>query len=78
MFGVPKYSKVVVNFNEVVNHPNDNNGVIEIELDDCGMVITGNHLILVLDVGGEIEDSLLTNGYIYHLDKVKSYVTHKG
>jgi len=64
---VPKYSKI-----EVIGK-----GVGEMwTYFDAGLVITGNHLIVVLDEKGEIETTSSSTGHIHNLSNIKTYTTH--
>lgn len=69
---VPKYSKV-----ELIISKGLCDDEFE-EYEDCGMVITGNHLVIVLDLRDETgETNASTEGIIYKLNEIKRYKTYK-
>jgi hypothetical protein len=50
--------------------------ITKLEFNDCGLVITGNYLIIVLDETDNIQNTLTSTGKIFHLDEISSYKTH--
>jgi hypothetical protein len=77
--GAPKYSKVEIEFrehaskkilNEVLNNKSENNKVFE----DCGVMITGNHLLVIEDNSIDLPESKkYTKTTIFSLDEVENY-----
>jgi hypothetical protein len=65
----PKFGKI-----EILVKNNHN--IDREEYDDCGLVITGNYLIVVIDERNDIENSLTTTGKIFNLENIKSYKTY--
>ncbi len=75
MQGAPKFGKV-----ELILK-NGKDGTFEssrtkVEFDDCGMVITGDYIIIVVDEKTDVETTTTSTGTIYHMSKVHSYKTH--
>jgi hypothetical protein len=71
MNSAPKYSKVEL---IILN----GEGEHLVEHSDCGMVLTGNYLIIVEDCRDETGAvNSATEGIIYNLDKIKTYKTYK-
>lgn len=75
MFNAPKYSKVSLMLKLPSNDAQVPNNKL-VEFSDCGLVITGDHLIVILDVRDEQNNSLTTTGKIFNLAQVDSYQTH--
>lgn len=48
----------------------------KVEFSDCGLMITGNYLIVVIDERDEINNTVTSTGKIYPMDKVTAYKTH--
>lgn len=69
MQGAPKFGKV-----ELVVKQGDNTNLYE--YDDCGMVITGNYIIIVIDEKNDIESTNTSTGKIYNIADVVEYRTH--
>ena len=77
--GAPKYSKVEIEvrehaskkiLNEVLNNKSENNKVFE----DCGVMITGNHLLVIEDNSIDLPESKkYTKTTIFSLDEVENY-----
>ena len=79
----PKFSKI-----ELVIKGGKSNLDYKLEYLDCGLVITGNYLIIVLDVKDELNSSESSQGLtyslsessqgmIYSLSEIRSYKTYK-
>lgn len=47
-----------------------------ISYEDCGIMITGDYLIIVIDERNDINNTNTSTGKIYHLSEVKAYKTH--
>ena len=63
----PKYSKI-----ELIT-----SGGQLISFEDCGMFISGNHLIIVEDVKDETgETNTVTEGSVFNLTEIKQYKTY--
>jgi hypothetical protein len=70
MQGAPKFRKV-----ELILKDGDSRDVID--YDDCGMVITGDYIIIVEDEKDIEETSTSSTGTVYHMSEVAQYRTHK-
>lgn len=44
--------------------------------DDCGLMITGDYIVVIIDERDEIKNTLTSTGEIFHLKNVVSYKTH--
>lgn len=69
MQGAPKFGKVELIVKE-------GNNLKKLEYDDCGMVITGDYIIIVEDEKDDVETSTTSTGTIYHMSEVSKYKTH--
>lgn len=77
--GAPKYSKIEIEFkenpgnkilNEVLNNKSENTKIFE----DCGIMITGNHLLVIEDNSVNVpESSKYTKTSIFSLDEIEWY-----
>jgi hypothetical protein len=67
MFSAPKYGKIEL-FLRDGNTETFNN---------CGMVITGDNLIIVIDEKDSIANTEVSNGTIFPISQIASYKTHK-
>ena len=63
----PRFGKIEINFHDVDS----------IVYEDCGMYITGNRLVIVKDKRDSVQNTQTSEGIIYDLSKVKSYITHQ-
>jgi hypothetical protein len=74
----PKFSKVELLIKKVV----DTKGfpafpsVTRLEYLDCGLMITGEYIIVIIDERDEINNSLTSTGKIYPMKDIVSYKTH--
>jgi hypothetical protein len=48
----------------------------KITFNDCGLMITGDYIIVVIDERDEINGSLTSTGKIFPLKEVEAYKTH--
>ncbi len=72
----PKYSKIeLLIFNEGYEK-NDLRSTTRVSFLDCGMIISGDHLIIVMDDKDELNHSLTTTGRIFNLKDVSGYKTY--
>jgi|TARA_Y100000389_G_scaffold169148_1_gene175205 hypothetical protein len=72
MQGAPKFGKVELLLKDKDNGLARN----KVEYDDCGMIITGDYIIIVLDDKVDIETTNTSTGKIYHMSEIDSYKTH--
>jgi hypothetical protein len=72
MQGAPKFGKVELLIKEAIH----SDSIEKLTYDDCGMVITGDYLIIVEDEKENIETTKTSTGTIFNLSQVKSYKTH--
>ena len=81
--GAPKYSKVEIQFrehaskkilNEVLNNKSETIPTIHIVFEDCGIMITGNHLLVIEDNSVDLPESKkFTKTTIFPLDEIENY-----
>jgi len=77
--GAPKYSKIELEFrepaskkilNEVLNNKSETTKIFE----DCGVMITGNHLLIIEDNSIDLPESKkFTKTTIFPLDEIEHY-----
>jgi hypothetical protein len=70
MQGAPKFGKVELLLK------GKGESKTRVEYDDCGMVITGDYIIIVVDEKSDVETTTNSTGTIYHIGDVHSYKTH--
>jgi hypothetical protein len=66
----PKFGKVEL----LVKTGGD--GRTNITFDDCGLMITGDYIIVILDEKDELNHTLTSTGKIFQLKDIDSYKTH--
>lgn len=74
----PKFGKVellVINELSTNKDPKIPN-VDKITFEDCGLMITGDYIIVIVDEKDELKDTLTSTGRIFPLNKVQAYKTH--
>lgn len=47
-----------------------------LEFDDCGLMITGDYLIVITDEKDELKTSLTSTGQIFHISEISAYKTY--
>jgi hypothetical protein len=72
---IPKFGKVelLIKNSDVDDLPS----VTKIEFNDCGLMITGDYIIVVIDERDEIKNTVTSTGKIFNMREVQSYRTHK-
>jgi hypothetical protein len=65
----PKYSKIELLLNT-------EGSVEKLEFLDCGLMITGDYLVVIIDEQDEMKTTLTSTGKIFHMAKIKTYKTH--
>jgi len=72
----PKFSKVEL----IIKEPNLTdtkfNNERKIEFLDCGLMITGDYIIVIIDEKNELNDTLASTGRVFSLNQVAAYKTH--
>ena len=68
----PKFGKVDL----LIKSKKDTYSTSLISFEDCGLMITGDYIIVIIDENNEIEHTLTSTGKIYHLSEIASYKTH--
>lgn len=69
----PKFGKVEL---LVKTEGSDLPSTINISFEDCGLMITGDYIIVVIDERDEINNTLTSTGKIFPLKDVAAYKTH--
>jgi len=72
----PKFGKIELLLKQPQTRDKDIQPSKRIEFLDSGLMITGNHIIVVIDEKDEINNTLTSTGKIFHLDNVIAYKTH--
>jgi hypothetical protein len=67
----PKYGKV-----ELLLKTDNQLRIDRVEYEDCGLMITGDYIVVIIDSKDEINDTLTSTGQIYPLSQVSAYKTH--
>lgn len=71
----PKFGKVELLFKEG-KPTKELESVTRLEFLDCGLMITGDHIIVILDERDEINNTLTSTGRIFSLNEIAAYKTH--
>jgi hypothetical protein len=66
----PKFGKVELLIKTGIN------SITKEEFEDCGLMITGDYIIVILDDKDDINNTLTSTGNIFNLKDVQSYKTH--
>lgn len=53
-----------------------NNSKTKLTFDDCGLMITGDYIIVILDEKDDLNHTLSSTGKIFNLKEIDSYKTH--
>ncbi len=78
MIKAPKYSKVELLFkSEGITLDSSLDSVEKLEFLDCGLMITGDYLVVILDEQDEMKTTLTSTGKIFPMAKIKAYKTHE-
>jgi hypothetical protein len=72
----PKYSKIELLIKNEGYRDTDLRSTTKIEFLDCGLIISGNHLIIVIDERNDINNSLTSTGRIFNLKEISAYKTY--
>jgi hypothetical protein len=56
--------------------PSGHKFTINISFEDCGLMITGDYIIVIIDERDEIKDALTSTGKIFPLKDIAAYKTH--
>jgi hypothetical protein len=72
----PKYSKVELLIKNEGYRDTDLIPTTKIEFLDCGLIISGDHIIVVIDERDDINNSLTSTGRIFNLKEIYAYKTY--
>jgi len=72
----PKFGKVELLIKNKDYQEKHLRGTTKIEFLDCGLMITGDHIIVILDERDEINNTLTSTGKIFPLNEIEAYKTH--
>ena len=72
----PKFGKIELLIKEP--NPTDKkfNNETKVEFFDCGLMITGDYIIVIIDEKDELNNTLTSTGKIFNLKEVSAYKTH--
>jgi hypothetical protein len=66
----PKFGKV-----DLLMRTGNNSRTLK-TFDDCGLMITGDYIIVILDEKNDIDNTITSTGNIFNLKDIVSYKTH--
>jgi len=69
----PKFGKVELLLKSTTNDPLN---TTKVEFGDCGLMITGDHIIVIIDEKDELKNTLTSTGNIFNLRDVQAYKTY--
>lgn len=72
----PKFGKVELLIKNEGYSDKDLRSTTKIEFLDCGLMITGDYIIVIIDEKDELNHDLTTTGNIFNLKDVSAYKTH--
>ena len=71
----PKFGKVELLLKSKYGDPKIQS-IEKVEFEDCGLMITGDYIIIVIDEKDEFNNTLTSTGKIFNLSEVSAYKTH--
>ena len=71
----PKFGKIELLLKEETNDKAIQS-TNKIEFLDCGLMITGDYIIVIIDEKDELNNTLTSTGRIFNLKDVSAYKTH--
>ena len=71
----PKFGKVELLLKNNLK-TNDLTSTTRVQFLDCGLMITGDYIIVTIDEKDDINNTLTSTGKIFHLNEVSAYKTH--
>ena len=73
----PKFGKIELLLKQPkVSFTSDIQSIERIEFLDSGLMITGDHIIVIIDERDELNNTLTSTGKIFNLSDVMAYKTH--
>jgi hypothetical protein len=69
----PKFGKVEL---LVKSQSSDLPSTTNISFDDCGLMITGDYIVVIIDERDEVNNTLTSTGKIFPLKDLVAYKTH--
>ena len=69
----PKFGKVELLFKSTTNDPINTTKLI---FEDCGLMITGDHIVVIIDEKDEMNNTLTSTGNVFNLRELQAYKTH--
>lgn len=72
----PKFGKVEILLKSDTYNNIDKLSTTNVTFEDCGLMITGDYIIVIIDAKDEIANTLTSTGKIFHLSTVQAYKTH--
>ena len=70
----PKFGKIELLLRKYKNSNIDS--INKVEFLDAGLMITGDHIIVIIDERDELNNTLTSTGKIFKLNDVTAYKTH--
>ena len=68
----PKFGKVEL----LIKDNKDPLSTTKIEFDDCGLMITDDYLIVIIDEKDGVAQTLTSTGKIFDMKEISAYKTH--
>ena len=72
----PKFSKVELLIKNKDYSKGNSTSITKIEFDDCGLMITGDYIIVILDERDEINKMNTSTGRIFNMHEISAYKTY--
>lgn len=68
----PKFGKVEL----LLKDKKDPLSTTKVEFSDCGLMITGDYIIVIIDEKGDINETMTSTGRIFDMKDISAYKTH--
>lgn len=72
----PKFSKVELLIKNNDYSKGNSNSITKIDFEDCGLMITGDYIVVVLDERDEVKKMSTSTGRIFHMSEISAYKTY--
>ena len=72
---ISKFGRIELLLRNSLN-TNDLTSITRVEFLDCGLMITGDYIIVTIDERDDINNTLTSTGKIFNLNEVSAYKTH--
>lgn len=72
----PKFGKVELLIKNSDYSKRNSSSITKIEFEDCGLMITGDYIVVILDERDELNKLTTSTGRIFHMSEISAYKTY--